>query len=373
MKRYLVFSLFVLLFASCSKPVDVSIFNNSEVDRENETVELCLCQLKEFDPEKIIVSNSDGEVIPSQILTKGTGSPQSLIFQVSLKAGKQVVYTLRESVHETLPSKTKVIPFDTPEKGVAWENERIAFQLLGKAAHAGKSGNGIGVWFKSSDKWILETLLANKVRGTATADAIPYVQPYLGAGGLTLFKNDTLLPNAGFDRLQLLDDGPIRTSFSLTYNSVRYGDKTLTEECVVQLDAGSNLNEVHVRFAGDTSLVKVAAGIYLNDSTQWVSVDNQHSTLGSGSVTAIKNVAAVDSINPSRDYYGMVFTKEWQKTQKKCNHIYALYTLKIGAEFVYYSGAAKGKRFYKKSGDWSNYLKSKRLALMQPLKIKLLK
>ena len=371
MKRYLLFALIAMLFVSCSKKVEVSIFNNSEVDRENETVELCLCLFKELDPEQIVVFDAQGNVIPSQILTKGTGSPQSLLFQVSLVAGKQVIYTLKESTRQNYPQKVQVIPYDTPEKAVAWENERIAFQLLGKASSPAQSGSGIGVWFKSVEKPVLNEKLAEKVSGTIKDNAIPAILPFLGAGGLTLNTRDTLLPKKGFDRLQVLDNGPLRTSFSLTYNSVKYGDKSLTEEYVVHLDAGSNLNEVHVRFAGDTSSVMLAAGIYRSDSSQWLSVNKEFSTIAYGIATA--QSLKGDSINPPRNYYGMIFTKDWQSTRKKEHHIYALYSLKIGEEFVYYTGAANGSRFFKKTDDWNNYLKSKRKSLLQPLKIKLLK
>lgn len=377
MKTYLLLILSVLLLWSCNGKVEVSVFNNSEVDRVNETVELCLCDFKGFDAKKIVVLNADGKQVPSQVLYKGTEQPQALIFQVTLAAGKEETFTLKEGTPETYVAKTFAQFVPKRKDDFSWENDRIAFRMYGPKLAPENPSNGADVWFKRTNELITAKWYENDLSGKQSyhEDHGEGLDCYkvahtLGAGSICPYSNDSLWVGNQFDRYQILDNGPIRSSFVLFYDAVKYQDKTLKAEFVVNLDAGSNLNEVKVKYTGDTTNIRLAAGMYLHDSVQSLNVNPDLSTIGYAEdymSDTKKPVAA------GRGYTGVVFTGQWLESKKLSKHMVGICDYKIGEEFHYYFGAGWNKHGFATDKDWFNYLNNKKTALLQPLKIKILK
>jgi hypothetical protein len=370
--------LIVLLFVSCNRKVEVSIFNNSEVDRVNETVELCLCQLENFDPLKIVVLDAEGNQVPSQILYKGTNTPQCLIFQVSLEAGKEVVYTLQEGTRSVYPSKTFAQFVPQRKDDFSWENDRIAFRMYGPKLAPENPSNGIDVWFKRTEaliteKWYADDLSGKKSYHNDNGEGLDCykVGHALGAGSICPYTKDSLWVGRYFDHYQILDNGPIRSSFVLTYDSVYYRDKVLKAEFMVSLDAGSNLNEIKVRYSGDTSQIELAAGIFLHDSIQSLNRNDDKTFIG----YAENNISqgSKKQSDLGRGYTGVVFPGKWKEYKQVSGHAVGIFTYKIGEEFLYYSGAGWSKHGFATDKDWYNYLSTKKATLLQPLKVKMLK
>lgn len=377
MKKYILLVISVLLMWGCKGKVEVSVFNNSEVDRVNETVELCLCELTGFDAKKLVVLNAEGKQVPSQILYRGTDKAQSLIFQVTLAAGKQEVFILKEGTPEVYPAKTFAHFVPKRKDDFSWENDRIAFRMYGPKLAPENPSNGADVWFKRTEALITEKWYNNDLSGKRSyhEDHGEGLDCYkvahtLGAGSICPYSTDSLWVANQFDRYQILDNGPIRSSFILFYDAIKYQDKTLKAEFVVNLDAGSNLNEVRVRYTGDTTAIRLAAGMFLHDTVQSLNVNQELATIGYAEdflSDSKKPVAA------GRGFTGVVFPGKWLESKMLSKHMVGICSYKVGEEFLYYFGAGWNKHGFASDKDWFNYLNNRKSALLQPLKIKILK
>jgi hypothetical protein len=377
MKNHLLLLVFVLLFASCTKKVEISVFNNSDIDRTNETVELCLCELEEFDATQIVVLDTVGKQVPYQLIYKGTDKPQSLIFQVSLAAGKEAVFTIKQGKPESYPAKTYARFVPERKDDIAWENDRIAFRMYGPALAPEHPSNGVDVWYKRTTDLIINKWYANELSKKSSyhddnGEGLDcYKVAYtLGAGGIAPYSKDSLWLSRYFDRYQVLDNGPIRSSFVLFYDSIPYCNHVLKAEMMVSLDAGSNLSEVRIKYTGDTTNIQLAAGIYLHDSIQ-----NKSVNAAQGCIGYAENLISQGQVpTPSgRGYTGVVFPVKLSETKQLSGHILGICKYRIGDEFRYYFGAGWNKHGFASDQDWFSYLNTRHAALMQPLKVKILK
>ena len=378
MKKYLYLLLLLLTFVSCSKKVEISVFNNSEVDRVNEMVEICLCQLQNFDATKIIILDSDGKRVPCQIIYKGTNKPESMIFPVNLEAGKQTVFTVKEGKPEQIPTKTFARFVPDRKNDIAWENDKIAFRMYGQGLAKENPTNGVDVWLKRTNNLILskqdrknsinETYRYND--STAILDGYK-VGNTLGAGGVALYYKDSLLIGKYFNRCKVLDNGPLRSSFVLFYDKIPYGSKFLKAELVITLDAGSNLNEGIVKYSGDAANLQLAVGLCLHDSVQSINGNAEKGYLGYA-----ENVfKEIDnrSVALGRCFTGVVFSDKVLETKQLAGHVIGICKYNIGEEFRFFFGAGWNKHGFPSDQDWYSYLVSKRSALLQPLEVKILK
>jgi len=377
MNKYFILIISVLTFFSCGRKVEIEVFNNSEVDRENEMVELCLCQLKEFTPTSIVLYDENGKTVPSQILYKGSDEPKALIFPVTLKAGIQSVFTVKEGNPVKTSAKTNVRLVSERKDDMSWENDRIGFRMYGPGSANEYQSNGVDVWLKKTkalilDKWYKDDLSKKASYHLDHGEGLDCynLKQSLGAGGITPYSKDSFWTAPHFDRYKILDNGPLRSSFVLYYDAIKYGSKKLKEEMMVTLDAGSNLNEAVVVYKGDTTQIRLAAGVYLHDTIQSLDGDATRGYIGYG-----ENVYTQDLVKVSagRCYTGVVFEKEVPLVKRLKGHCVAIFNYKMGEEFKYYFGAGWNKYGFKNDSDWFRYLSNKRIALTQPLKVRILK
>lgn len=379
MKKQVILLFSSLLMVSCVKNVEISVFNNSEVDRSQEMVELCLCQLEEFDPARIVLFNEKNQQIPCQILYKGTEEPKALIFPVSLKAGVQAVFTVKEGQPLKIPAKTNVRLVSERKDDMSWENDRIGFRMFGPGSRYEYLSNGVDVWLKRTNALVLEKWYRDDLSGKASyhqdhgegLDCYGVGQNKLGAGGICPISQDSFYTSPYFDRYKILDNGPLRSSFVLYYDAIRYGSKKISAEMMVTLDAGSNLNQAVVVYKGDTSQIKLAVGISLHDTIQSLRANPTQGFIG----YAENATYSIDYVKKpaGRCYTGVVFNDALPLIKTVKGHCVGLFNYKPGQELRYYFGAGWSKHGFKNDADWFRYLSEKRLGLMQPLKVKITK
>jgi hypothetical protein len=375
MKKLLFLLLLVSLFFSCNKKAEISVFNNSEVDRNGEIIELCLCQMPEFNKSKIVVLDSVGNQVPFQILYKGTGKPQALVFPVTLGAGKSTGFTIKEGTPLEIKSKTYVRFVPERKDDIAWENDRIGFRVYGPALAAENPSNGIDVWYKRTNELVIDKWYKNDLSGVASyhEDHGEGLDCYkvahtLGAGGIAPFMKDSIYLANYYSRYKILDNGPLESSFVLYYDNIPFGNHELRAEMLITLKAGSNLNEARIKYYGDTTGFKLAAGIYLHDSIQ-----NINSSVEKGFIGYAENLVS-QSKNPvpsGRGYTGVVFPGGVNEIKKVSDHIIGICDYKTGDEFRYFFGAGWSKFGFASDQDWFGYLSSQKIAVSQPLEVKI--
>ena len=154
MKRLVVIMAALLAACSGGRQVTVKVENGLSIPRENETVEVAWDSLQSringLTADNVVVINSQGDQIPSQVIYAGDTIPQTLIFQTTVGADSTCQVTVTTGVRNAY--KTRVFGRFVPERldDYAWENNCAAFRLYGPALAASMVSSGIDYWAKST-------------------------------------------------------------------------------------------------------------------------------------------------------------------------------------------------------------------------------
>ena len=187
----------------------------------------------------------------------------------------------------------------------------------------------------------------------------------LGCGGIAPFVNDTLWVGNHYLTQRVLDNGPIRTSFVLTYNNLPVGKEIWSKKIVISLDAGSQFNKGVVSFDGNFTDIKVAAGIFLHNDPGNVKTDI---VVG---YNAFGEIATSDAGVPAgRNYVATVIPDgKMTGSMKQQNHILAIAPYKKGEKFTYYFGGGWSQWGFPTDEAWFDYVAQFAAKLKNPLKV----
>ncbi|MBE0668221.1 MAG: DUF4861 family protein [Bacteroidales bacterium] len=362
---------FFLCGCSNNERIRVTVSNPLPADRSAETVELMVADLEaamtNFDPAAVIVTDQKGTEVPSQIIYAGKAEPVALIFQPAVAAGAKSVY------YVTMGTAQKYAPRAfgrfVPERmdDYAWENDRIAFRIYGTALIE-KDGpsNGLDVWIKRTDRLVIDRWYADYLAGKNTyhddngegCDCYK-VGRTLGAGAMAPFVNDSLWLAINFESHQTLDNGPLRTSFRLSYPPFLVNGTMVTETRTISLDAGSQLTKIVEEYTGMETDFPVAAGIVKRDEGMSLDTPSGEPAIayrldgGEGGITYVGTVLTTPSTGKIESY----------------NHFLILTTFTPGQKLTYYTGAGWSKWGFETDQSWTDYLSDYYLKLQNPLKI----
>jgi len=372
MKKAVIYLIASMLLTGCSTSgIRVTVTNPLHAERKSETIEIPVTditsRIENVNLSKVIVVDSKGKEIASQLIYEGETAPVKLIFQVNVPSDGKSTYTIKPGV----PVKYVHQAYGrfVPERmdDYAWENNRIAFRIYGTALIK-KDGpsNGLDVWVKRTNdtiinKWYREYLAGKNSyhddNGTG-CDCFK-VGRTLGAGAMAPFVNDSLWLGINFVSWKTLDNGPIRTSFMLTYQPFEVNGKSVTETRIFSLDAGSQLNLITENYQGIDTPFTVAAGIAERPEGKIVSK------------AADKGYIAY-SLDDGKNgplYVGTVIPLGVTGVTESDNHLLIKETYTPGTNLSYYSGAGWSKWGFENDEAWLNYLDSFILRLHNPLKV----
>ena len=205
---------------------------------------------------------------------------------------------------EPRPMKTWVCGRQYPERvdDIAWENDRGAYRLYGPALQRNKErAFGNDVWVKNTPDLVVEqrydlelsnhaAIVALREAGnTAAADSLEElttyhydhgygldcykVGPSLGCGAPALLRDtnpqslsypEIIFPYCYTD-YKILDNGPLRFTVSLTYETKEFQGDRITEHRLLSLDKGSNFNRQTVWYEGATKPLDIASGVVIHN------------------------------------------------------------------------------------------------------------
>jgi hypothetical protein len=363
----------LLFIAGCNNGrVKVTVENILPFDRNAETVELPLsdlaARLGDAEPASLVVTDSKGLQVPSQLIYAGQADPQSIIFQADVRAGATAKYYIATGTPEQYA--TKAYGRFVPERydDYAWENDRIAFRIYGPALIA-KDGpsNGLDVWIKRTDKMVIDRWYADYLAGKNTyhddngegCDCYK-VGRTLGAGAMAPFVDDSLWLGINFESWETLDNGPIRTSFRLTYPPFPVRDAFVTETRTISLDAGSQLTLIKEEYSGIENEFTVAAGIVKRDEGSPLLFPPEKNAIayrldgGEGGIT----------------YVGTVLTTPATAVLDSAGHLLIVTRYSPGTHLSYYTGAGWSKWGFDSDAAWTDYIDRFSQTVSSPLKVK---
>ena len=287
--RRLIFLIAVLaVVAVRAEQVKISISNPGAMQRQ-EVVEADLqaiySQLGTDTTASIVVRNAFGQEETYQKTYDG-----KLLLYVSIQPQSTAVYTIESGV----PSKYKSYVFGKqyPERSddLTWENDRGIYRVYGPALQrSGERAFGTDVWVKNTPELVVEGFYRSHMWGVGQRDSLKRVgkpkeshEIYLatsfhhnhgqgldcysvgaslGCGAPALMKEGKLDYPYCYKTYRILDNGPLRFTVELTYNTTSDG---ITEHRLISLDKGSHFNRMTVWYDGIRKPTTLATGVVLH-------------------------------------------------------------------------------------------------------------
>ena len=247
-------------------PVAVFVKNPADIYRESETVEVNLGG-----------NHAVMDGLSSRILASQTYSPEpgqdKLLFQVDLAPGETRTYSIYDTsaLAAVPPPIMKTFARYVPERhdDIAWESDRIAHRMYGKALETWQAepltSSGIDVWIKRTRNLIVNTMYGTGVyfntNGPSQDDF--KVGHTRGDGGLGVWDGQKLHNSANWRTYKVITTGPIRSEFELTYDAWDTGNGRMVSEVKrISIDAGSNISRARSLFSSDDkSPLEIGVGL----------------------------------------------------------------------------------------------------------------
>ncbi|KIO53469.1 hypothetical protein IW18_08970 [Flavobacterium hibernum] len=345
----------------------VTIKNNSALDRKETVVTIKWATISNAYPQIdtsnfVVINGNTKKQIAYQLEHKGTTAIQNLLVQVDLKAKSTLTLLIQKG--KPAPFTAKTYARYVPERldDFAWENDKIAFRAYGKALEKTEGdAYGYDVWVKRIDKMILNDRYKRNEYHIDHGDGLDYyhVGYTLGAGNMAPFVNDTIRYSANYHQWKMLDNGPLRSTFQLTFDTWNAGGIKVKATKTISIDAGSQLNRIENNYTFDNNKpLPVVVGIIRREKPGVISLNEQQGVMGYWEPTEKEGTTGVGSILTTP-----VSTMSVNKTQ-----ILAKTTVNNNEPIVYYSGAAWDKAGkITNSKQWFHYLNHFYQQLQNPL------
>jgi len=371
MRKIVYLMMLTFALASCSKSMRVTVTNPINIDRTGEIVAVpyqnILQQLKLNGNESFIIVNQKGEQVPYQIESDSV----NVLFPATVKANGTSHYSIKIGKPIAFPPMTfgRFVP--ERKDDFAWENNKIAFRMYGPALAAENPSNGVDVWLKRTDSMIVNKFYRDDANGK------PYhidhgqgldcykVAHTLGAGGVAPYTDTTLWIQNHYSSWKLIENGPLRTKFTLTYDSVYANGAYLKEILTISLDAGSQLNKAVVTYEGTLPPnFQIAEGITLHDGTGVMSVDQKN-----GYIAYAEKATSDDGVPEGTDYIGVVVPSPISSIKIQYNHLLAIEAYQPQQQFTYYFGAGWSQWGFTTDKAWFDYIQQFAQKIQHPLEI----
>ncbi len=359
MKKHILLVIILFPFSLNAQLVKVQIKNPTALPRTAETVEISWKSIADRLHLKgntaIIVVDEIGKEYPSQVLLEGCKTPQKIIFQVDIAAKKTLSVMLKSNIHQVYETKTfgRFVP--ERKDDYAWENDRVAFRIYGPALiKTDGPSNGIDVWCKRSEKMIINERYEKELSGKGSYHTdwgngldLYKVGRTLGAGAMAPFVNDSLWLASNFATQETLDNGPIRTTFRLTYDASNVNGQNITEIRTISIDAGSQFSKIVEQYQNVRSTIPVAAGIVKRNGSDSAAFDAKN-----GYAIYFEPPTPKDgSLN-----LAIVSLKGWKSTKVAKGHILATTDYSPNTKLTYYTGYGWSKWGFPTRLSWFKYV-----------------
>lgn len=313
-----------------------------------------------------IINTITKKELPWQLEFKGERNIQNLLIQLDMAANSTVKIGIQKGKSSAMTSKTYGRYVPERKDDFAWENDKIAFRMYGKALEQTplEMAYGMDVWVKRTDKLILNERYKRGNYHIDIGDGMDYyhVGFTLGAGNIAPYVNDSIYYSKNYVRWRVLDNGPLRTTFQLEYDEWDVNGTKVKAVKKISLDAGSQLNRVEAQFSSnEKSTLTVVVGLAKRKEQGAMLLDEQQGLMaywepqhGEDGITGV----------------GSILLTPVTKIKVTDEQILSYTISRNGEPVVYYTGAAWNKaNVITSSKAWFDYIQSFKNRLLNPLKI----
>lgn len=340
-------------------------------NRANETITLSAELIKKLFPKQdtkyIEVKDlkTDKILVTQYIDSDQDGHIDEIIFQSDFLDNEKKRFALTAIDQGTsFPSKVYAayVPTKVGMDDFTWENDYIGYRFYGKT-RAQKQGTGtaIDIWCKRCATSLTQKWYAHE----HYHDDIGYGADHYtsgknqGCGGSGILVDDSIYFSKVFSDWKIISDGPIRTTFELTFTGWEV-DSSLVETKRISLDAGHYFNKIESSYHGsmDLSGLRPAVGIVQHDHTQhlietnkglvacWEVLAENNGELGTGFIAPTCNITDIKTRN---------------------SHVFSFLQLTPEVNTLYYTGAAWSEFGSIHSlTDWKTYIENQALQIQYP-------
>lgn len=366
--------LFILVGASanCYSQATIEIYNSSSLARSEEVIEIPWHQIMKVYPaidtmNFQVIHLKTKKQVPWQLEYRGTNQIQNLLVQVNVAAGSSLRLRLQKGKADKFAAKTYCRYVPERKDDFAWENDKIAFRMYGRALEKtpNEMAYGVDVWVKRTDRLILNERYKLGEYHIDHGDGLDYyhVGLTLGAGGNAPYANDTIWFPRNYTLWKVFDNGPLRSTFQLNYDEWEAAGQKVKVTKTISLDAGSQLNKVEASYSfSKTPDLSIAVGIIKRKEPGTVLFDEQNKLMGYWEPAHGKD---------GTTGVGCLFIQPVQQTLLTRDHLLGIAKIKQQESLIYYSGAAWDKATeINSAGKWFDYLKRYQQKLAQPVTVK---
>ena len=285
------------------------------------------------------------------------------MLQLSVKAKS----TIRLSIQKGKPKPVEIKTYArfVPERkdDFAWENDKIAFRIYGKAIeNTNEDAYGFDVWVKRTIKMVINERYKTGNYHKDNGNGMDYyhVGHSLGAGNMAHYVMDTIRYSANYHGWKVLDNGPLRSTFQLIYDTWSAAGIKVSATKIISLDAGSQLNRVkNVYTFEDSKPMPVVVGIIKRPEEGVISLNEQKGIMGYWESTVKEYGTTGVAVILTTTIKNMLVNKY---------QLLAVTEVKNNEPIVYYTGAAWDKAGkITNSAQWFEYLNHFNQELKNPL------
>jgi rhamnogalacturonyl hydrolase YesR len=312
-----------------------------------------------------------GVVTPYQALQ---GDEGKIVFQATVPASSTATYTLRAGTPAVATAKTYGRQVAS-RYDAAWENDLAAYRMYSKKLLTSEpnTANGVDLWLKKQPAPIIDKMYtyANyHSEQPEGVDAYSVDGKTLGAGGIVAYTGGKLWLHDPYDEYRLIENGPIRTEFLLTYNKVEVDGDFYTKTVRITTNANGLLNKAVVKYKGKVKPMKLAAGIYQHSASKFGNANPIAFTSEPNLIGFAESKSEGTVTSPNARIFEGVFMPGATTVSTVDDHLAIMSDYVVGTEFTYYFGGGwnifpSGR--YASDDAWFNALKQLKVAAGQPL------
>lgn len=301
-----------------------------------------------------VIDVKTNKAIPYQLEYLGETSIQNVLFQLDLPAKKDIKIKIVSAQPGVFKAQTFCRFVPERKDDFAWENDKIAFRMYGKALEATPKENayGIDVWVKRTIDLVVDKRYKHGDYHTDLGDGLDYykVGYTLGAGNAMPIVGDSIYYSKNYTSYKILDNGPLKSTFELIYDAWLANGQKVSCTKRISLEAGSQLNKIEVKYSFENPINQtIAIGIVKRNET--------------GQINLLENEGIMAYWEPEHGTDGItgvgtiVMEGNTKMTVNKIQMLQQM-ALPVNQSVQYYQGACWNKAKQITTGQaWINYLK----------------
>ena len=236
----------------------------------------------------LIVKNPYGQTVTHQITHDGR-----LLLDVTVRPEGTAEFTVEPGNSSSFKPYVFGKQYAWRVDDITWENDIAAYRVYGPALQrSGEKAYGIDVWLKSTKELDVDhrysvTWQSNIdkafFRNIGNQEGVDFVDratsfhldhgqgldcynvgPSLGCGTPAVMLADSIVMPYCYKDYEILDNGPLEFTLSLTYPTVSIAGQHVTEYRLISLAKGSYFNRMTVWYDGFSQPMPIAGGVVIH-------------------------------------------------------------------------------------------------------------